>query len=310
MTQILITALLALALDRYLPDRGGFKLWVWYGDWVDSIEQRFNGGSRANGVSAALLATVPILLAVFLAHFILGEISWFLAFLFDILAVYLCVDLFRLGNVAEAVSSALENNDVPQAAQQLGALTGKETAETTEAGVAHAAVEAVLKQANSLVIAPLFWFIILGPFGVVLQHMASILDKLWGHRNERYSEFGWAAARLDDLLGWIPARITAISYAVMGSFEDALHCWRRRAGMWSDINSGPLLASGLGAMHMTNCEETEEEDAYGNKIVRPSILADAAHVRRVMALVWRVLLFWLAVAVLMSGAHLFGLFAR
>ncbi len=310
MTQILVTALLALVLDRYFPDRGGFKLWAWYGDWADSIEQRFNGGSRANGVSAALLATVPILLGVFLAHYILSEISWFLAFMFDILAVYLCVDLFRLGNVAEAVSSALENNDVPQAAQHLRALTGKETAETTEAGVAHAAVETVLKQANSLVIAPLFWFIVLGPFGVVLQHMASILDKLWGHRDERYSEFGWAVARLDDLIGWIPARITAISYAVMGSFEDALHCWRRKAGMWSDINSGPLLASGLGAMHMTNCEETEEEDAYGNKIVRPSILADAAHVRRVMALVWRVLLFWLAVAVLMSGAHLSGLFAR
>jgi adenosylcobinamide-phosphate synthase len=310
MTEILIAVLFALVLDRYVPDRGGFKLWEWYGDWADSIEQRFNGGSRGHGVSAALLAIVPILIGMLLAHYILDEISSLLAFVFGVLAVYLCIDLYRLGSVADSVASALEANDVPLAARQLRALTGKETVETTEAGVAHATVETVLKQANSLVIAPLFWFILLGPFGVVLQHMASILDKLWGHRNERYAEFGWAAARLDDLLGWIPARITAISYAVVGSFEDALHCWRAKAGMWSDINSGPLLASGLGAMHMTNCDETEEEDAYGNKVVRPAVLADAGHVRRVMALVWRVLLFWLAVAVLMAGAHLSGLFAR
>lgn len=310
MTEILIAALLALVLDRYVPERGGFNLWQWYGDWADSIEQRFNGGSRTHGVSAALLAIVPILIGVLLAHYILDEISSLLSFVFGVLAIYLCIDLFRLGSVADAVASALEANDVAQAARQLRALTGKETVETTEAGVAHAAVETVLKQANSLVIAPLFWFILLGPFGVVLQHMAFILDKLWGHRSERYVEFGWAAARLDDLLGWIPARITAISYAVMGSFEDALHCWRSRSGMWSDINSGPLLASGLGAMHMTNCEESDEEDAYGNKLVRPAVLADAGHVRRVMALVWRVLLFWLAVAVLMAGAHLFGIFAR
>ena len=52
-----------------------------------------------------------------------------------------------------------------------------------------------------------------------------------------------------------PARITALSYALMGSFEDALHCWRKRVGVWSDINSGPLLASGFGAMHMQICEK-------------------------------------------------------
>lgn len=309
MTEILFAVLFAVALDRFVPAPARIQLWIWYADWSESIEQRFNGGSRIHGVSAVALALVPILLGVVLARYLLGELAAVLRFTFDVVTLYLCLDLYRLGATTEAISDALEGGELDQAAGQLRTLTGKETAEKTEAGIAHATVEVVLKHANTVAIAPIFWFILFGPFGVVLQRLAAVLDRLWGHRNRRFVEFGWAAARLDDVLGWVPARITALSYAVMGSFEDALHCWRRRAGMWSDINSGPLLASGLGAMHMDNCEDLEE-DAYGNRVVSPATLADAGDVRRVVALVWRVLLFWLMIGVLMAGAHLAGLFTR
>lgn len=310
MTVILLTLLLALALDRGLPDRAGFRLWDWYSDWAESIEQRFNGGLRSQGIFAVLLAIGPIALAVLLASLILSQIAGVLAFMFSIAVLYLCVELYRLSSTAQGVATALESADVKDAAIRLQALTGKDTIETTNAGVAHATVEAVLKQANSLVVAPIFWFLLLGPLGVVVQRMASVLDVLWGHRSPRFAEFGWAAARLDDLLNWVPARITALSYAVMGSFEDALHCWRKHAGMWSDINSGPLLASGLGALHLDICDDNHDEDEYGNKAINPASLPDAGDVRRALALVWRVMLFWLAVGLLMAGAHLAGFIAR
>jgi adenosylcobinamide-phosphate synthase len=309
MTSTLVIILLALALDRWLPERGGFQLWNWYSDWAESIEQRFNGGLRSQGTFAVLLAIAPIIIAIFLATLILGQIAGVLVFLFAVAVLYLCVDLYRLGDVALAVATALEKGDVVHAATRLKELTGKDTIETTEAGVAHATVEAVLKQANSLVLAPIFWFLVLGPLGAMLQRLASTLDRLWGHRTTRFAEFGWAAARLDDLLSWVPARITALSYAVMGSFEDALHCWRRQAGMWSDISSGPLLASGLGALHLDTCEDSEE-DAYGNTAINPATLPGAADVQRAVALVWRVMLFWLVVGLLMAGAHLAGLFTH
>jgi len=309
MTTILVIILLALVLDRWLPERGGFRLWVWYSDWAESIEQRFNGGLRAQGIFAVLLATAPILIVIALANLILGQIAGALTFLFSVVVLYLCVDLYRLGDVAWAVAAALENGDVAHASARLKDLTGKDTIETTEAGVAHATVEAVLKQGNKLVMAPIFWFLLLGPFGAMLQRLASVLDRLWAHRTARFTEFGWAAARLDDLLCWIPARITAISYAIMGSFEDALHCWRRQAGMWSGLSSGPLLASGLGALHLDTCEDGEK-DAYGNMAIDPASLPDAGDVRRAVALVWRVMLFWLAVGLLMAGAHLAGFFTR
>src|SRR4030065_580203 len=177
MTTILVIILLALVLDRWLPERGGFQLWVWYSDWAESVEQRFNGGLRMQGIFAVLLAIAPILLAIFLATLILGQIAGVLSLLFSVAVLYLCVDLYRLGAVAQAVATALENSDVEQAAARLRELTGKDTVETTEAGVAHAAVEAILKQGNNLVTAPIFWFPVLGPLGAMLQRLASVVDR-------------------------------------------------------------------------------------------------------------------------------------
>lgn len=309
MTQLLIAILLAVALDRFVPDRHGFKPFAWYRDWAESIEQRFNGGTRLHGVAATLVALVPIVLVVFLAGYVLDKVSWVLRFAFDVLVLYVCLDIYRLGNGARAVADALEAGDVREADAQLREIAGKGAPDLSEPGISHATVETVLKQTNSLIISPLFWFILLGPVGAVLQRLACILDKLWGHRYERFVEFGWAAARFDDLLQWIPARITALSYAIMGSFEEALHCWRQRMHVWSDINSGPLLASGFGAMHMQNCEAVGESTEYGEPAASLNVIPDASHIRGVVALVWRVLLFWLVIGLLMTAAHLFGLFA-
>lgn len=305
MSEILIIVLLAIALDHLIPDRQGIKPFAWYRDWAESIEERFNGGKRSHGIGAVILATLPIVVGVLLIHYVLGEISWVLRVAFDVLVLYLCLDVHRLGKTANAVSYALEAGDLDEADERLRELTGKGVPEKTESHIARASVEGVLRQGNSLIVSPIFWFILLGPFGAVLQRLSCILDSLWGHRYERFAEFGWAAARFDDLMGWVPARITALSYALMGSFEDALHCWRKRVGVWSDINSGPLLASGFGAMHMQICEVTEEGE-FEERTSDLTVIPDAGHVHRAVALVWRVLLLWLVVGVLMTGAHLVG----
>lgn len=305
MSEILIIVLLAILLDHLIPDRQGIKPFVWYRDWAESIEERFNGGKRTHGIGAVMLATLPIVAGVMLIHYILGELGWILRVAFDVVVLYLCLDVHRLGKTANAISNALESGELSEADDKLRELIGKGVPERTEANIARAAVEGVLKQGNSLIVSPIFWFILLGPFGAVLQRLSCILDSLWGHRYERFAEFGWAAARFDDLMGWVPARITALSYALMGSFEDALHCWRRRVGVWSDINSGPLLASGFGAMHMQICEAPEEGE-YEERTSDLAVIPDAGHVQRAVALVWRMLLLWLVIGILMTGAHLVG----
>lgn len=309
MTILILAVFLAFALDRWLPARAGNAFWMWYSDWVESIELRFNGGLRSQGMVAVAIAIAPASAVVLVGYLVLGQISAVLAFVLAAAVLYMCVDLYRLGNVALAVATSLDQGEVRAAAVKLREITGKDTIETTSAGVAHATVEAVLKQGNALVLAPVFWFLVLGPIGAILQRLVSVLDKAWGHRTARFAEFGWAAARLDDLVTWIPARVTALSYAMMGSFEDALHCWRRHSGMWSDLGSGPLLITGLGALHLTSCDDNDD-DPYGMKTIAPTALPTANDVRRALALVWRVMLMWLAVGMLMAGANLAGFVSR
>ncbi len=309
MSHILIVVLLAVALDRFAPDRFGIRPFMWYREWAESIEQRFNGGKRIHGIGAVGLAILPIVIGAMLVRYVLGEIGGPLRFTFDVVILYGCLDIYRLGKTGENIAAALVAGDVQEADAQLRELNEKGAPVLTEAGIAGTTVETILKLGNSLVISPIFWFAVFGPAGALLQRLASMLDMMWGHRYERFVEFGWAAARLDDVLGWVPARITALSYAIMGSFEDALHCWRKRVHVWSDINSGPLLASGFGAMHMESCEPGAEMTEYGEAPEEMFVASDASHVQRVVALVWRVLLFWLVVGVLMAGAHLGGIFA-
>jgi len=301
---ILLAILAAVAIDRFVPDRFGFKPFAWYRDWAESIEQRFNGGKRNQGIGAVLLATLPIVFGAVIVRYVLGEIAIVLRFAFDVLVLYFCLDIYRLGKTGSDIAESLQLSDLEAANENLVELNGKGAPEMHEASIARSAIEAILRQGNALIVSPIFWFVLLGPAGALLQRLSSILDMLWGHRYDRFVEFGWMAARLDDVLGWVPARITAISYAIMGSFEDALRCWRQRMSVWSDINSGPLLASGLGAMHMQSCEVEAEVSEYEGDT--EAVIADAGHVRRAVALVWRVMLFWLAIGILMSVMHFWG----
>jgi adenosylcobinamide-phosphate synthase len=300
MTDFFITAAIALLLDFYLKSHWQFKPFDWFRVWVDSIEQRFNGGTRSQGIGAVLVATLPIIIGVLIVRFVLHAILPFLAFLFDIAVVYFCLGFNRLYTRSTAVYESLEAGNMIEANERLRRLARRGAASETESSIAHTTVEALLKQGNNRVIATLFWFGILGPLGAVLQRLVRILDTKWGHQDARFIEFGWLAARLDDVIGWVPARLTAIGYAIMGSFEDAMHCWRKQVGIWKNINSGPLLSSGLGAMHMQDCDTGDGGESC--EIVE----TNAGHVRRATALVLRVLIFWMMVALLMAVAEVMG----
>lgn len=157
-------------------------------------------------------------------------------------------------------------------------------------------MESALENGSDAVFAPLFWLVVAGAPGVMLYRLANTLDAMWGYRNARFTGFGWAAARIDDVLNWIPARLTAMNYALLGHTADALRCWRTQAPQWSSPNAGPVMAAGAGSLRVRLGGAARYE---GVEEARPPLgtgkPATAVDITRALTLVSRTLWLWLGV---------------
>jgi adenosylcobinamide-phosphate synthase len=157
-----------------------------------------------------------------------------------------------LGREAEGIARALEAGDLSGARARLPALVGRDPSRLDEAEVSRAVCESVAENTADAVVGPLLWGALAGPAGVVAYRCANTLDAMVGHRSPRYERFGWAAARLDDLLTWAPARLAVLLAAacapmVRGDALAALAVAWRDGGRHPSPNAGPVEAAFAGA---------------------------------------------------------------
>ncbi|WPO98955.1 adenosylcobinamide-phosphate synthase CbiB [Pseudomonas sp. HR96] len=245
---IALLAMAGVALDALFGEpRRGHPL-VAFGRLANRLEQRFNSagaGWRSHGVSAWVLAVLPLTALATLLSW-LPMVGW----LVDVAALYCALGMRSLGEHVTPVAQALRTGDLEQARKRVGYLVSRETAELDANAVARAATESVLENGSDAVFAALFWFVLFGAPGVVLYRLSNTLDAMWGYRNERFERFGWAAARIDDVLNYLPARLVALTYALLGSTRLALRCWRQQAPQWDSPNAGPVMAAGAGALEV------------------------------------------------------------
>ena len=235
-----------VAMDALLGEPKRWHPLVAFGRMADRIERRFNSagrGWRSHGVTAWVLAVLPLAVLA-------TALSWlpYIGWLVEIVALYCALGLRSLGEHVQPVAQALRSQDLDEARTRVGYLVSRQTSELDATEVARAATESVLENGSDAVFAALFWFVVAGVPGVVLYRLSNTLDAMWGYRNERFERFGWAAARIDDVLNYIPARLVALTYAVLGKTRLALKCWRTQAPKWDSPNAGPVMAAGAGAL--------------------------------------------------------------
>lgn len=249
-----LLGILGVVLDARFGEPQGWHPLVAFGRLADRLERRFNRsrlagegdpgvGWRSHGVTAWVLAVLPLTLLAWT----LAELPY-LGWLVQALALYAALGLRSLGEHAEPVALALRAGDLDEARRRVGYLVSRDTRELDQAGVARAATESVLENGSDAVYAALFWFAVAGAPGVVLYRLSNTLDAMWGYRNARFERFGWAAAKIDDILNYLPARLVALTYALLGDTRQALRCWREQAPQWDSPNAGPVMAAGAGAL--------------------------------------------------------------
>jgi adenosylcobinamide-phosphate synthase len=170
--------------------------------------------------------------------------------------------------------------------------------------VARLAAEQALREAHHGTFAPLFWFLVLpGPLGLIVHPLAQRAARTWEQSvDPEERDFGWFAARAFEWIDWIPQRISAFAFAVVGDFEDALYCWRSQAAQWLRPEEGIVLASGAGALGVRLGDPVPSGGAF---IDRPALgtgePAGEDALASLEGLLWRALILWLVVF-LLAGA--------
>ncbi len=294
----------ALLVDRLAGEPARAHPLVAFGRFAARVhvclERRGMADTRTTGALAVLgLAVLPALAVALLAASLPAHV-WLLL---EVAGLYLALALRSLEEHARAVAVPLADGDLMAARKALGMLVSRDTEHLDREGVAAAATESVLENGADAVFASLFWYLLAGLPGVVLHRLVNTLDAMWGYRSTRYRRFGWAAARLDDVLNLIPARLTGLTYAACGRFRPALACWRQQGRYRASPNAAVVMASGAGALGV----KLPGAGRYrGRPVDRPplgaGVPATAATVRRAVALVRRGVVLWLLVLLLAGVA--------
>jgi adenosylcobinamide-phosphate synthase len=226
---------------------------AWLGKLIDVLDKGCNRSSdpsalrRAAGVAVALFV-IALSVAVACALQALFVPAWSRIVLVGILAWPL-VALRSLHDHVAAVSHPLRSGDLALARMAVAQIVGRDPAALDEAGIARAAIESLAENTCDGVVAPVFWGALFGLPGIVGYKAVNTLDSMIGHRTSRHESFGWAAARIDDVANLIPARLTALLFALLAARPSiAMSCMMRDAKRHRSVNAGWPEAAMAGAL--------------------------------------------------------------
>ncbi len=347
----LFSFIFAMLLEQVRPIRDESRLGSWVGNLLLKAERATSTGERLSAFWTWVALVIGGTLLVWLLVSVLGRIHFLLGFIATVGVLYLTIGFRQFSNRFTEIQLALANNDLDRARAEL--VKWREhsggddmTRIASESGdvcaICREAIRLALVGAQRHVFGVIFWFVILpGPAGAVLYRLAAEARRVWADTRDMPPDpsavtdasslavanpFGEFAVRAFAWIDWIPSRVTAIVFAVVGNFEDAILMWRKRSGFWPHANDTErvVLSAGEGAMgvrlslpegHATSVhvdDGSEETEALGG--AWPSLSQEVAELREAdenalrsaVGLVWRSVIVWITLMLLVSIGHWLG----
>ena len=306
---------LALILDYALGEPKRYHPLVGFGNLAIIIERSLNKAQQnrlINGSLAVLfLCLVPAFFIACLAH-VLAAYSWVL----DVVILYLAIGFKSLLQHSKAVEASMLELNLEQARERVAMMVSRDSTKMSSTEIASATVESTLENGCDSTYGVLFCYLLgsccaalfeasalaqSGIFLVVLYRLSNTLDAMWGYRTERYEQFGKSAAKLDDLLNFVPARISAVFYALVSNTSLAFQSWKKDAPKLASPNGGPVMSAGAGGLKLKLGGPTYYHGELHNK---PYFGGDkrvsVEDIDRANKLVTRALFCWLVLIIFVS----------
>ena len=268
------------------------------------------------GVVAWLGVVLPWTLAVGVVYYLLFRINIVLAFAWNVAVLYFTLGFRQFSHYFSDIHLALNNDDVPLARDLLKQWTGIETTDMPVSEIVRHTLMYAVISSHRHVFGVFFWFLIpIGPAGAVFYRVAAHLSATWtAPIIEGRPASGGFAKRAFFVIDWIPSRLTALGFAIVGNFEDAIYAWRNHAGQWPDSNEGTLLAAGSGALGARLvgplAEPSSTETLQGIDLPSQAVPVgeecSPRTLQSAVGLVWRAVILWMIVLLLVTVSTWLG----
>lgn len=326
--------LLALIVEQARPLAPGNAVHGVLRSWARWSSRNLDAGRPHHGWLAWSVAVVLPSLATLAIHLALWQVHPVLAFVWNVLVLYVTLGFRQFSHHFTDIRDALDMGDEIRARQLLADWQQVDASELPRSEIVRHVIEHSVLAAHRHVFGVLSWYSVLaalglGPAGAVLYRMSEFVARYWTYKSLRPGE-GVSAASLDaadtswGVIDYLPARMTAVAFAVVGSFEDAIDSWRQYAQQMArpslvsitDRNKGVVLAATAGAVNVrlggsrlkaarANALEADQDEPQAT-LSTPGREPELAHLRSIVGLVWRSVVLWMVLLALLTLARLLG----
>jgi adenosylcobinamide-phosphate synthase len=318
--------LFALLIEQVRPLGRGNPIHAGLRAWARWVSRNFDAGKPHHGWVAWALAVVgPSLLVLAIHWALVFALGWPFAVVWAVAVLYVTLGFRQFSHHFTAIRDALDAGDEPLARELLVQWQQVDASELPRSEIVRHVIEYSVLAAHRHVFGVLAWYSVLaalglGPAGAVFYRMSEFVGRYWRYRARTQMQpaseaLQSAAARAWSAVDWLPARLTALAFAVVGSFEEAIDCWRNYAQRFPNDNDGVILAATSGAVNVRLGGEALKFRTVAAGVgpepppdteSTPGREPEVAHLRSIVGLVWRSVVLWMVLLALLTMARLLG----